>query len=142
MIYLDYEAARLRYERARGVVNEILTEQEELFRMTQPGAIRYDKEKVDGGSAPDMFEKYLSKKAELKIDERLDEAREICDGRRHEMKELEDELRASKDARDRIYLLRYVEHVRVYKIASSVHFSEAHVYRILRKIDKMIENVR
>ena len=66
--------------------------------------------------------------------------------REHLLKIKLEELRASNNVEDKIYLLRFIDRVRVFRIAKMIGYSESQVYRILEKIicqcEKMRENAR
>lgn len=134
MVWEDYEAARRALKAALKNYEAVIAEQEELFRRTQPQAVRPDKERVSGGKNRDVFADYLAKKDHRKIDTRLKEAREICDARLDILHRIETALKASNDPADRVYRLRYLDRLRVRKIARLVNYSEAQVFRILKAI--------
>lgn len=139
MIYLDYEQFKDRYLETQKKYDEILAEKEELFAMTQPKAIRFDKERVSGGDPVNSFEQYVIRKEKQRIDERLLEAKSLLDDRERLLKLKEKQLRESKDISDKVYLLRFIEHKRVYLVAKMVNYSEPQVYRILDGIRKRIK---
>ena len=136
MLYLDYERYRLKYYEAQRKYNDIIEEKEILFAQTQPQAIQYDAEKTSGGKMSNTFDEYLIAKERKRIDERLSEAQSILEDRQRLMKLKEKELRESKNYIDRIYVMRHIDKIRVYKIASAVNYSEAQVYRALQEIKK------
>ena len=139
MIYLDYEQFKDRYLETQKKYDEILAEKEELFAMTQPKAIRFDKERVSGGDPVNSFEQYVIRKEKQRIDERLLEAKSLLDDRERLLKLKEKQLRESKDISDKVFLLRFIEHKRVYLVAKMVNYSEPQVYRILDGIRKRIK---
>lgn len=138
MIYLEYERFKVKYLEIQNKYNEILTEKENLFTKTQPNAIRYDLEHVQGGDHENGFDSYLIAKEEKKIDERLFEARQLLEDREKLLLLKEKELRASKDKLDRIYCMRFVDNKRPYIIARSLNYSESQIYRIIDKIQKSL----
>lgn len=131
MIYEEYKN---KYYETQREYDIILTEKEKLFRMTQPSAIKFDKEVVSGGVVDNMFERYLILKEEKKIDQRLEEIKSILDDRERLLKLKEQELRASTDVKDKIYKYKYLDKLKVFKIAKLVGYSEPQVYRILKAI--------
>lgn len=131
MIYEEYKN---KYYETQREYDIILTEKEKLFRMTQPSAIKFDKEVVSGGVADNMFERYLILKEEKKIDQRLEEIKSILDDRERLLKLKEQELRASTDVKDKIYKYKYLDKLKVFKIAKLVGYSEPQIYRILKTI--------
>ena len=121
--------------------NRILSEKENLFARTQPQGINMN-DRVSGGKYVNAFDQYLIEKEKAKIDERLMEVKSILDDRKELMKLKEEEIRSSKDPECRIYCLRYIDRVKVYKIPKMVSYSEAQVYRYLNIIKKSIDEVR
>lgn len=146
MVYLEYEVYRTQYFETQRMYHAVLCEKEALFQKTQPQAITYDKEKVSGGVGSNPLEEYVERKEERKIDERLSEVKSLLEDREHLLKIKLEELRASNNVEDKIYLLRFIDRVRVFKIAKMIGYSESQVYRIIEKIiakcEKMRENAR
>ena len=136
MIYEEYKN---KYYETQREYDIILTEKEKLFSITQPSAIKFDKEVVSGGITDNTFEKYLILKEEKKIDQRLKEIKSILDDRKRLLKLKEQELRTSSDVQDKIYMYRYIDKLNVYKIAKLVGYSEPQVYRILKKIQRNLK---
>lgn len=134
MVYLQYAAYKLKYEETQRLYDEILSEKQELFQRTQPGAVNYDMERVSGGTVSNKYDEYISQKDKKRIDERLNEIRSILDERSLLLRQKEKELRESADVRDKVYYMRILDHVRIYKIANANHYSEAQIYRILHDI--------
>ena len=131
MIYEEYKN---KYYETQREYDIILTEKEKLFSITQPSAIKFDKEVVSGGVVDNMFERYLILKEEKKIDQRLEEIKSILDDRERLLKLKEQELRASTDVKDKIYKYKYLDKLKVFKIAKLVGYSEPQIYRILKTI--------
>ena len=133
MLYHEYVDLKSKYRDAQKVYDAILTEKEEVFQRTQPQAVN-GKEKVSGGKSSNMFDRYLIEIQEKQIDERLAEAKKLLSERDKLLRIKRDELRASNDIRDKIYLSRYIERRKVYQIAQIVNYSERQVLRILSEI--------
>ena len=134
MIYEVYEEYKTKYYETQNEYDKVLSEKEKLFRMTQPGAVKFDKEIVSGGVVDNMFERYLILKEEKKIDQRLEEIKSILDDRERLLKLKEQELKSSTSVQDKIYRYRYIDKLKVYKIAKLVGYSEPQIYRILKTI--------
>ncbi len=134
MIYTIYEEYKNKYYDTQREYDIILTEKEKLFMLTQPSAVKFDKEPVSGGIVDNMFERYLILKEEKKIDQRLEEIKSILDDRERLLKLKEQELRESTNVQDKIYKYRYIDKLKVYKIAKLVGYSEPQIYRILKAI--------
>ena len=134
MIYEIYEEYKNKYYDTQNEYEKVLTEKEKLFMMTQPSSVKFDKEVVSGGITDNTFEKYLILKEEKKIDQRLEEIKSILDDREKLLKLKEQELRASTSVQDKIYKYRYLDKLKVFKIAKLVGYSEPQIYRILKNI--------
>ena len=135
MIYVEYEQLRARFREAQNDFYLLLAEKEDLFRKTQPQAVRVDRERVKGGKETDRFGEYLVEKEKKRIDERLEEIKAILEERKALLGEKEKELRGSPEIEDKIYILRYLERLSVAKIAKIVNYSGSQVFRILQKIE-------
>lgn len=142
MLYLDYELLRRRYIDIRLVWDALMEEKETLFSKTLPTAVQMDKEKVSGGMPSNSFDDYLIRKEQLHLDEQLLEAESIIESREKMLKAKEQELRASKNLHDRIYVMRHIDHSRVIKIAQRIGYSESQIYRILETIEENIKHAR
>ena len=142
MVYLDYEVFKIRYYDTQRKYNEILSEKEELFTRTQPNAIRYDTDKVSGGGGTNLFDEYLIAKEEKQIEQRLAECESLLIKRKKLLEAKEYELRVSKDTIDKIYTRRYLDKMRVNRIASMIGYSESQVYRILQIIEKSLKDAK
>lgn len=141
-MYLQYEVYKRKYYEAQTRYDEILNEKMILFERTQPGGVSYEKERVNGGEQSNKFDSYLIAKEQKQIDERLNEAKTILDDRERLLRQKEKELRDSKVITDKVYVLRYIERQRIYKIANVCHYSEAQIYRILRDISDSLNHDR
>lgn len=142
MVYLVYEEFLSRYLETQERYNEILSEKEELFQRTQPRSMTYDQERVSGGGGTNAFDAYVIAKDKKKIDERLSEVKSLLDDRKQLLSLKEQELRASKQMIDKVYRMRYLDRMRVNRIASTLCYSEMQIYRFLKKIDDDLKDVR
>ena len=87
-------------------------------------------------------ERLNGKQAE-RLDERIIEARFIMNERKNLYESLLEQLRRSNDVCDKVYRYRYIDRLKVFRVAMNVGYSEAQVYRILKKIRanaNLIEN--
>ena len=139
MIYPEYEFFRIKYSETNRRYMELLSEKAELFSLTQPRGVDTEKEAVSGGKQGNVFESYMIALESSKIDERLQAVKEILDVQEAKLKEKEAELRKSLQLDDKVYRMRYIERFRVYKIARMLNYSEPHIYRILRRIEKTLK---
>ena len=138
VLYLEYELYKRRLTDTERMYDEILLENESLFNKTQPKSLDYGKERVAGGSPQNAFDEYLIQKEKQRIDERLEEARNMVNERKRLLSDKEQELRQSKDMYDRVYKMRHLDKFKVNRIASMTGYSEASIYRILKIISETI----
>lgn len=136
MVFVEYEEYKLKYINTQSMFNSILMEQEELFTRTQPNAVRYDKDRVQSSPSNSQFDNYLTQKEKLRIDERLKEVKALIEEREFILQKKEEELRQSNDLIDMIYTLRYIDRMKVEKIAKRLNYSVAQIYRYLETIEK------
>lgn len=140
MLYVDYEISRRRYEETRKAFESMLDEKEVLFVRTQPGAVRFDKVRVTGGKQANSFEEYIAAKEKAQIDERLTEMRSILEDRRLVLESKEQDLRKSTEILDRVYCLRMIDKMRIYKISRITHYSDRQIHRFISCIIRTIKD--
>ncbi len=141
MLYVEYETAKTKYNRAKEIYDNLIAEKEELFQITQIHGMDYEVERVDGGIQKSSFDAYMLKKEQTKIDERIAEAEDILKRRKEQLQTTENELVASSDISDKIYILKYLGNSTKSQIAEKTGYSTSQVYRILEKIEKKIRNL-
>lgn len=141
MLYVEYETAKTKYNRAKEIYDRLIAEKEELFQITQIHGMDYEVERVDGGIQKSSFDTYMLKKEQVKIDERIAEAEDILKRRKEQLRTTESELIASSDISDKIYILKYLGNSTKSQIAEKTGYSTSQVYRILEKIEKKIRNL-
>ena len=139
MVYVEFDAICKRYTNAQAAYDELLQEKEALFAMTQPGAIRYDKDRVGGNTARNTFEEYVIAKERSRIDERLEEQKTILDERKKLKDMKETELRLSKSLFDRIYVYHYLDKLTLTQIENRIPYSRVQIWRKLKIIKENVE---
>lgn len=146
MVYLEYERAKADYRSTFAMVQDAVNEHEELFLRTQPHSVDYGKEKVDGGGGSDPFDVYLDAKERAHIDKRIAEGMALLKERQELLSVKEQEVRNSKAMIDKIYTLKYLNGMKLYRVAKTLGYSERQMYRYVIEIEamrrKMSENVR
>lgn len=142
MVYLDFERSKIKYLEAQRMYDQVLSDKEGLFSMTQPKGTAYDGDVVIGGHPQNTFDMYLIKQEFEQIDIKIMEIKSLIDERKHLMDIQEERLRKSKALVDRIYLMKYLECRRVSEIAWKVSYSESQVYRILDRIQQTCKEMR
>lgn len=139
MLYVEYLDYKKKYLDAQIIYDEILSEKETLFLMTQPKASQVDAERVSGGKRTNKIDEYISIKDEKKIDLRLEEIRSILNDRENLLKAKEVELRNSKEWLDIIFVYYYIEKLSIRKISKKIPFGTTEIFRKLKKIEKSIK---
>lgn len=136
MIYPEH----IRTQRARNGAwlrwMELMAEREELFQMTQPGAIRYDTVKVISSVDGSTIETYMAEISRRHLDERITEAKRLYDEWELALKEATSRLELSKELDDEIYYLSVVRRWKVSRIARHLHYSERWIRAKLARIRK------
>ena len=139
-IYPEYDEYKRKYHIAQEKYNKLINEKEQLFEMTQPGAIVTDKEITScTGKHASPFDNYLIVKDKKKIDERIEEARSILHDRQLLLKLKEEELRLSKDWHDKIYIYYFIDHLTIRQIEKRIPYSRSEIHR---KLEKIRENLK
>lgn len=142
MLYLKYESMKRKCSDAQKVYDSILTEKEELFQKTQPQAVDTTKEKVSSCPEGTSYDRYIIEKERKRIDDRLEVAKENFQERLTLLRQVEAELRESRELEDMIYTLRHLDRLKIKKIATFTNYSEAHVNRKLKIIRRKIKDDR
>lgn len=141
-LYLEYESYKTKLHKAQKNYDKILCRKEELFRMTQPSPPNMEGERVTGGEAGNSFDTYLILKEKEKIDERLEEAKSILDGRKLLLETKREELKTSNNPYDKVYYYRFIEKWKVKQISKKMAYSEPQVYRMQKSIRERINEQR
>lgn len=135
MIYIDYVILQQSYNESLKRLKKLLDKKEEVFTRTLPNAIRYDITKVlhsvNTNSALDDYVMDIEA-----IEQKIRQARVIVYERKEMLDLKEEELRASKDTNDRIFVMRYLDHRKVTEIARKLNYVQETIYKRLNKIDK------
>lgn len=142
MLFLEYEEYKSSYLETQRIFDSILREKEELYQRTQPQGTDYGKDKINTSNTGNAFEAYIIAKDKRQIDQRLDEIRSILDDRERLLNLKLAELRASDAIEDRIYRMRYLDRWKIKRIAQTVNYSEMQIYRILKRIVMLSQDVR
>mgnify|MGYP002622428228 CR=1 FL=1 len=140
MVFLEYIESLEAYRATEKTYTKILSLKEKLFSQTQPNAMRYDAEKVEGSHPINSFDEYLIALERLDIDNKLVEAHKQMDLRKELLDRKKEELRQSKELMDKIYRLRYIDQWSVNRISRYLHYHRSQIFRILNKMEKMRQN--
>lgn len=134
MEWEHYEEAKTRYIRTQIRYAELLAQKEEIFQKTQPNAVQFDRDVVTGSGGANPLEEYVIKLENL--DWHLGMVASMMDNAAFLLKHAKEYLMESPDFRDKVYRMRFIQKMRVQRIAEIVHYSEATVWRTLRQIQK------
>lgn len=134
MIYTEYEKMWVVIRKQEKELFELINKRDELFTKTQPKATTLDKEIVDGNNPSNMMESYVIQEEYYTM--RIEQLQQSLDDRYQALKRKREELKLSKNICDRIYYLKNIEKLNVFKISILVNYSKEQVYRYLRKMNK------
>ena len=140
MLYKEYWEYKTKYYDAQKNYDKVLSEKEHLFAKTQPKATQYDKEVVSGGSPSNTFDEYVIAKEKKQIDERLEEAKSILKDREKLLSLKEEELYASPDWHDKIFICKYLKNMSVNEIKYRMPYCRSQIYEILNIIRKNLSS--
>lgn len=149
MLYLEYERLRSKYATAREVYDSILAEKEAVFQLTQPRSTmgEYEREhdksiKVGsgGGQRVNQIEQYVITIEQKRINERLAEAKSILNDRLELLQQMEMQLRKDKRIDNQLYVMRFIDRMKVKRISAITRYSEPQIYRRLRSIKEKIKD--
>ena len=138
MLFVEYEEYRDAFTESQKQYDLIVREKEKLFSLTQPNAVRFDKEKVTGGAIENAFDTYLERKDETMIDYRISEAESLLRNRELLLSIKKDELYSSHEILDKVYRMNRIEKIRPYRIARILNYSVSQIYRHLERIDSVL----
>lgn len=134
MIYTEYEKMWVVIRKQEKELFELINKRDELFTKTQPKATTLDKEIVDGNNPSNMMDNYVIQEEYYTM--RIEQLQQSLDDRYQALKRKREELKLSKNICDRIYYLKNIEKLNVFKISILVNYSKEQVYRYLRKMNK------
>lgn len=136
MIYMEHAEARRAYKKALDEYSAILDEWAALFETTQPKGQQTDAVRVQTSPTNDAVDRYLAEKERRNIDSRIKEARAIAENRKALLDNALEALTRSNEPLDKIYKMRFLRGCSVERIAAEMHYSESHIYRLIRWIRK------
>lgn len=142
MVYIDYVILKQSYDESFKKLNVLLDKKEEAFTRTLPNAIRYDLQKViHSVSEHSPLDDYVMDIE--RIEEQIRKARMLVYQRKETLDLKEQELRASEAIDDRIYVLRFINHMKVDQIARKLNYSDQRsVYYHLDKIKHELKKAK
>ena len=108
------------------------------FNYTQPGGIKYDRERVMGGIINNAFEIYVEKAENINVQIKLVEAEIII--LKENLKDMENALRKMTGTLEKIFVMRYIDGLSINQICRKTHYSRPHIYRKLQVIRRIIKD--
>lgn len=127
----QYQSAWLEYRRSDARLKALADQREELEVSLGPSAIRYDKDIVQT-SREDHTTAVLAKLADLDI--LIAQANETVRIREGILRRQRLILESSAEIHDRIYVLYFLKHHGVRRIARQIGYSRSQVFRIIQKM--------
>lgn len=131
-MYRKYLDDKNYYLKAQEFYRKLVNKKQAIFERTQPGATKYDGEKVDGGLQINTWDDYIDKTQDL--DNQIIVAHEIVKARKMILDLSEQDLRNSSNVLDMVFVARYLDRKKVFQIPAIVNYSERQVKRFLRTI--------
>lgn len=143
MVYQSYELLKNKCRELEKDYENILAENEKIFRITQPKSPVFSEDKIQSNEIKNWFNVYLELKEKLCIEKRTREVNRMLKLRSKMLKSKEHELRSSRDLEDRIYCLWYLDKKSVREISCTISYHKTAVYSILNNIKtKLFEKIR
>lgn len=136
-LYIEFERISNKYSALQKAFTDTLLEKERLFMQTLPGAIRYDKDKVQTTADGSPLEDYVVNVDTKELDAKLARYRSLLDDWKVIMEVKEAELRKSKDIYSRIYVLRYLDNYSVARISRILHYNRQWIYKKIKRMWQM-----
>lgn len=108
------------------------------FEQTQPKASKMKDVVVTSSFQSDVFLTYMAKIEA--IDTEIAILEQEITLLKKSLRKMEKCLRRINDELEKVFILKYIEGLSVREIAIKTNYSESHIYRILTKIRKILQN--
>ena len=136
-LFVEHYRLNEEYKEAKKEFEKALAKKSQLLYSVVPKSANFENELVKGSSS-NKFLNYTIKMEE--IDKEINVRRNLRDVLAYRLKLKEIELKKSDELADKIYILKYIEHLKVKYISIKVNYSKAQTYRILDEILTKIKN--
>lgn len=136
-LFIEHYKLNEEYKEAKKEFEKALAKKSQLLYSVVPKSANFENELVKGSSS-NKFLNYTIKMEE--IDKEINVRRNLRDVLEYRLKLKEIELKKSDELADKIYILKYIEHLKVKYISIKVNYSKAQTYRILDEILTKIKN--
>ena len=130
--YKEYKRQLNEFEKLKIEFEKLLTKKQKLFEKTQPKGIIISGDKIESSRYKNILEEYVEQ--EEVIDKQLTNIKKQISNRRYLLKLALQEMQESKEIKDIIYNLYYIENLSCREIAEKVNYSKSQVHRILKKM--------
>jgi hypothetical protein len=143
LVYQSYELLKNKCRELEKDYENILAENEKIFRITQPKSPVFSKDKIQSNEIKKWFDVYLELKEKLCIEKRSREVNRMLKLRNKMLKSKEHELRLSRDLEDIIYCLWFLDKKSAREISYTISYQKTVVYSILNNIKtKLFEKIK
>lgn len=136
-LFIEHYRLNEEYKEAKKEFEKALAKKSQLLYSVVPKSANFENELVKGSSS-NKFLNYTIKMEE--IDKEINVRRNLRDVLEYRLKLKEIELKKSDDLTDKIYILKYIEHLKVKYIAIKINYSKAQTYRIIDEISTKIKD--
>lgn len=135
-LYLEHYQILQECKKARKEYDNILEEKAKAYYGTQPQST---KPKAIVTMPNGNSTKLMDYCAELEIiNEKVESARNILGIREYRLKLKEQELMNSVLLLDKIYVMRYIKHMKVKHISLKISYTREYTYELIKKVDQSL----
>lgn len=138
MLYIEYHTLAKEYKELDKNYDKILEKKARAILNTQPGAVDTSKDNVSGGKKKNPIEVFVEELE--KIEPELNKARNDRDLKGYFLKKKEIELRSSQEVNDRLYVMYYLDNMKVKHIAYKVSYTREWTYELIGKLRESLNN--
>lgn len=136
-LFVEHYRLNEEYKEAKKEFDKALEKKSQLLYSVVPKSANFENELVKNNSN-DKFINYTIKMEE--IDKEINVRRNLRDVLAYRLKLKEIELKKSDKLIDKIYILRYMDRLKVKFISIKINYSKTQTYRILDEIEKKIKD--
>lgn len=140
MKYLDYHMALIELENSKKQYYKILNKIEKLRGKVDVLASKYDGMKFDETKKNDKLDEYCASIEILEEKEKV--SFKILGKKRRILDNALDELKNSKEIKDKIYYMKYIQKKDTQFIASNIDYSLSRTYDYLKLIEEEIQKMK
>lgn len=138
-LFVEHYHLNEEYKEAKKEFEKALAKKSQLLYSIVPRSANFENELVKGSSS-NKFLNYTIKMEE--IDKEINVRRNLRDVLAYRLKLKEIELKESSELMDKIYLLRYVDRLKVKHITYKLNYSRQRIYQLLNEISERLDKIR